>query len=185
LVSGYRIAELESEVSDVSLIGGNLAFEGEIVPLSVAVKCGSMRDYGVALSDHRFRRIGDNKIDRILAELPIDLKDRFEIAHLLRPRLRLQTFQRFSGLAITRPGQFFRRQNNLRLRPRVRARFGSLNRIWRVSWRGTGLDFWPISGSRGCSATRLGGRRLLILDIGPGNKSDLGFMQRRTGGGRL
>ena len=74
---------------------GHLAFEGKIVPLSVTVKRRAVGNYGVAFSNHRLRRIGDNEIDRILVVLPINLEDRFEIAHLLQARLRLQMFQRF------------------------------------------------------------------------------------------
>ena len=81
-----------------------------------------MGDDGVAFSNHRVRRIGDNEIDRILVVLPIDLKDRFEIAHLLHARLRLQMFQGFGGLPIARFGQFLRRKYSSRLHPGTAAR---------------------------------------------------------------
>lgn len=86
-----------------------------------------MGDDGVAFSNHRVRRIGDNEIDRILVVLPIDLKDRFEIAHLLHARLRLQMFQGFGGLPIARLGQFLRGEDDARLRPGVAVRFGQGN----------------------------------------------------------
>ena len=106
LISWNRIAELEFEVSDVSLIGGQLAFESEVIPSSIAVKRGALSDDGVAFSNDRPGRISDDEVDGIFIELPIDLKDRFEIAQLLGARLRLQVLERLNGLAIARVGQF-------------------------------------------------------------------------------
>ena len=107
----YRAAELEPEVSDASLISRQLAFKGEIVPSSIAVKRRAMSDNGVALPNDRFGRIGDDEINGISVKLPIDLKDRFEIAQLLRTRLRLEMLEGLDGLAIARVGQFLRRED--------------------------------------------------------------------------
>ena len=111
---------------DVSPVSRQLALEREIVPSPVAVKRRAVGDDDNAFSNDRLRCIGEDKVDGIFSKLAIDLNYRLEIAQLFEPRLRLQTFQRFNGLAIARLSQFLRREDNQRLRPGIRAPFGLL-----------------------------------------------------------
>jgi hypothetical protein len=56
LIAAYGVADLEFEVSDVALVGRQLAFQADFVPLVAAVKSRAASDDGVVAT----RFMGDS-----------------------------------------------------------------------------------------------------------------------------